>query len=1798
MTRSKLRHILYNCILSLALLAMLGVSLLGGNSITSLALEQPARCGMQEHTHSGDCYLGGVLLCNQKAHLHTEDCYLVRLQDNDINWLLETIESTEQKSLESVIDSALVQALHLNQSLTGEERQTVYLVAENINEINRIIAAEEIQPSVVLNENLSDEHVLMYTPPVEEECPEDPAGPVTPTVTTPPVESIYTPTEGTVRPTEAPAEPTEETTEPTEETTEPTEETTEPTEETTEPTEETTGPTEETTEPTEETTEPTEATTEPTEETTAPTEETTEPTEETTAPTEETTEPTEETTAPTEESTEPTEETTEPTEETTEPTEETTEPTEETTEPTEETTEPTEETTEPTEETTEPTEETTEPTEETTEPTEETTEPTEETTEPIEETTEPTEETTEPTEETTEPTEETTEPTEETTEPTEETTEPTEETTEPTEETTEPTEAPTEPIGPVPQYGEVGIYILADEQWICVDVVEMEAQAETWGTNYTIESQRIREALRSHAVVSDNSLRENLVQTVIAPPEGLEHAAGVINDTIYIGADGSPQHFLLATSHTEQQEYQQKRIFTPVEYHTVILMAEDGSEERLYIQSGEPLGTGLSGNQTWRMEDGTSVTAETVVQEPMILRAASFTEEPGATVTDSADSTESVKEPAPSGETEQKLAMGAAGRDVLSFALQSSSDASTYAVGGSASGATRAINFYIKLDGTVTFVNSASLTYNNDRSEQSRKEYCTYETAADAYTGTAGLVTGLTADQIGGTYYFRYNTRGAASNFSSNPTYANSKVYFNNTNDPQYAILTSNTSGAQVAFYTVTLDRSAVGGDTEVFYVEENLIPDLGMEFDQYNWYRGDTEITQAEAITEKTTYVAQKKHIQASFEAPDNTQLKPAQTGTDGSQALTVTLPSLADTPYSGWLWVEKDSDSSGYESDGSVTITITDSTVFTVVPKWYTVTLHQGEDTTTENIRYREDFTFPALPDGYTWRDQAGEEYAGGSTFLSVTENLSFYAADRVISLYYHVNFTDSNVTQIPTLVDSADQYYGEEHVLAGQSTVAKSVTPRNPARSINATNESVVYLFQGWKITGTDTIIEPGARLTWQELDAWADSSGSIELTGQWLEGGNLRSANFYIRYDSVAVDVGGNLTSSETNLYTPSLHSTFVGGLDGYENSTKSQLNAAFAQTDTTADNSYSVDQRIRSLYGIRSEGIWLYDFPTDEAVFEYLRNDPNVSNLRIGGEVVPIDQLSTEYYAVRWYVFKKEDSSWHADGKLVPREGHITISKQFNGDPAAVAAAKNDFYILAGTDGRTERLTLPNTTDNYFEWKITGVHLGEQWNIQEYASTAQGYSYYAESLVYDTDGEMQPISRNGTQVTVTGKAYAIDVDPNQGMMVDFTNYYYNKDSILIKKEDAQTGRPIGGAAFQLFQNGSMISFDYDQSTGTYNRNPDGTGAHTQIVTKADGFSIISTTGFSYNMGDVTVREVVAPAGYDPAPDITLGDNGSGTVVLKDVDGVAQDLWFSFAEVPNNDTLIVKDRVSEQISVTVEKIWDASQSAASVDVVLQANGENAAAVFPGFANAQVRLSGDNNWTYTWTQLPRVADGTAVTWSVKEVAVGSESALADGSFPSWTAIHSPGRAADADGDGDVDEWYFTITNTQRRTQLIVIKTDGGNTTLKGAAFTLQQVRPENGTWKPVSGSITTSQTTNNSGHLNFDSLVTNANYLLTETNPPAGYGILTESIVLSIDQVGQVWQVAPDGTRTAIDAPGIHNHGSYTIRVENQPLVNLPETGGTGTRQYTICGSALMLAAVYMILVKRRKEGRNTS
>lgn len=84
------------------------------------------------------------------------------------------------------------------------------------------------------------------------------------------------------------------------------------------------------------------------------------------------------------------------------------------------------------------------------------------------------------------------------------------------------------------------------------------------------------------------------------------------------------------------------------------------------------------------------------------------------------------------------------------------------------------------------------------------------------------------------------------------------------------------------------------------------------------------------------------------------------------------------------------------------------------------------------------------------------------------------------------------------------------------------------------------------------------------------------------------------------------------------------------------------------------------------------------------------------------------------------------------------------------------------------------------------------------------------------------------------------------------------------------------------------------------------------------------------------------------------------------------------------------------------------------------------------------------------------------------------------------------------------------------------------------------------------------------------------TNYDYYLVETQAPSGYNLLDNAVKVNF-------------TDTEVEA----TNGVYTVKVPNSRGIKLPITGGTGTVIFTIIGIALMVGAVVLFVVSRKKE-----
>lgn len=110
----------------------------------------------------------------------------------------------------------------------------------------------------------------------------------------------------------------------------------------------------------------------------------------------------------------------------------------------------------------------------------------------------------------------------------------------------------------------------------------------------------------------------------------------------------------------------------------------------------------------------------------------------------------------------------------------------------------------------------------------------------------------------------------------------------------------------------------------------------------------------------------------------------------------------------------------------------------------------------------------------------------------------------------------------------------------------------------------------------------------------------------------------------------------------------------------------------------------------------------------------------------------------------------------------------------------------------------------------------------------------------------------------------------------------------------------------------------------------------------------------------------------------------------------------------------------------------------------------------------------------------------------------------------------------------------------------------------------------------------------------------------YYLRETKAPAGYNLLTSDISVTITATLDKSETTPALTSlklsvkedkegaTATESDGVLATGIVSTNVVNNSGAQLPETGGMGTTIFYVLGGVLVLAAVVLLVTKKRMSG----
>ena len=619
---------------------------------------------------------------------------------------------------------------------------------------------------------------------------------------------------------------------------------------------------------------------------------------------------------------------------------------------------------------------------------------------------------------------------------------------------------------------------------------------------------------------------------------------------------------------------------------------------------------------------------------------------------------------------------------------------------------------------------------------------------------------------------------------------------------------------------------------------------------------------------------------------------------------------------------------------------------------------------------------------------------------------------------------------------------------------NTMDSYYTVKSPTRTSYAyKTDKYLYRvkFNGWKIDGTNNLIEAGRLYSKEEIKQIFEtvSNNQLNLIGDWSVGTNPTSVHFYLNLSCQILNYDGSVNTTPTNQFTDAVYVTTIsesgteiansGSSDWIQNGGEF-LNSEYIVLQGASDGSaYEIDSQIRTLttksYNeINGYEFSLESFPSDDEVFREVRTliDEGTEITITEGDgterLVTSDEMTTDNFTIRWYVLKYSTSdAWHIDGILVAKQGQIAIQKTFLGEEQIIGHVKDDYSITIENENDksdSRRLVLTDTNNNneikYDDYdKNTNTYT---WNLPvsqvgTYTIKENNYEYQSNDPLIQIDtiatysiknSEEDDIpwtrySDNGI-TGIKGEVYADDLPSTAYKTVMLRNSYTISGTLTINKLDSVTGNGIGGISFIIKNKNSDNYKLYEKDNGFYiftddvNEVPAGYTEselidNDYVITTNENGSIFIIMG----SGEYTLTEKY-PTGYHGADiiDITVVYDGEGNPIFYSAALLnGEDVSDVYLKNETEINVLSIDNVSEVTSVKAEKVWNEYDTPEPVTFALYRNqtpvyDENGVAY-------TVTLDGTTDnyevtpWEYTWTNLPLYVDGKIAKYSLRETKIG---------------------------------------------------------------------------------------------------------------------------------------------------------------------------------------------------------------
>jgi LPXTG-motif cell wall-anchored protein len=393
-----------------------------------------------------------------------------------------------------------------------------------------------------------------------------------------------------------------------------------------------------------------------------------------------------------------------------------------------------------------------------------------------------------------------------------------------------------------------------------------------------------------------------------------------------------------------------------------------------------------------------------------------------------------------------------------------------------------------------------------------------------------------------------------------------------------------------------------------------------------------------------------------------------------------------------------------------------------------------------------------------------------------------------------------------------------------------------------------------------------------------------------------------------------------------------------------------------------------------------------------------------------------------------------------------------------------------------------------------------------------------------------------------------------------------------------------GNPLSGADFSLRYGEDLFNSLFDPETKTSDAN----GLIAQVYLQEDVAYTLTELkapqGYVGLEGPLTVTLVSTTSGWDlnVSPAIPAGyptyynvtkEDGILTLTVKnhpyDFEAVKVDSTNTDVKVADAEFDLYK-----QVTIGTTTTWD-DDNPVYTGLTTGNNG-----IIPNINNT---LSAG---TYQLRETKAPSRYSKLTENI-DITVSEIGMITLGNHPDGVALTST-----TDASGKIT-YSLSIPNTPLPLKLV--KKDDKGTNLNGAKFKLTTLNASN-VWEVVKDKNGSNVYDDVDMTLLYEFEFTDlpaGRYRLEETHAPDGYLILTKYIYFMIDTNRKVILTKEDGSNENHNSQASisQSAGVYIITVKNTPGAALPNTGGPGTRIFTILGSILILGAG-VLLWRRRK------